>query len=199
MKLDPQIIKKSFESAKPIANELVDYFYQTLFKDYPDSKSLFNDVNMDKQKKALITSLVFIVDNVDNPKNLIPYLEKMGGRHVSYGVDNRHYDWVGASLIRTFQYFFDENWTEELEKQWILAYTVIAETMKKGAEKVSKTPITNSDPIKEKAHSLCLNLLSESLEDCIDQKFKENARVKVRELLLKILDEESKNLTKKVS
>ena len=106
MSLDVNIIKSSFEKAKPIGPKVVHQFYEFLFSDYPDAKSLFERTNMLKQEKTLLNSLVFIVDHLTDEKVLRDYLFKMGQRHTEYGVAESHYDWVGASLLKTFAYFF---------------------------------------------------------------------------------------------
>jgi len=93
---------------------------------------------MESQKKALINSLVFIVDHLDSNDKLVHYLENMGERHVKYGTEAEHYDWVGDSLLSTFAHFFKDAWTKELKHQWTTAYGLIAETMLAGAARAKK-------------------------------------------------------------
>lgn len=138
MALDPKIIKESFEVAKPLADEVVAKFYEFLWTDYPESKALFEKVSMEDQKKALIGSLVFIVDHLEETEKVVKYLEDMGARHVNYGVETAHYGWVGSTLLKTFAHFFGEKWTPELKAQWTEAYTIISTTMQNGAAQVAK-------------------------------------------------------------
>lgn len=139
MSFDAKIIKSSFEVAKPIGKDVVNKFYEFLWTDYPAAKALFEKTNMDKQKGALLNSLVFIVDNVEKPDKLLPYLKQMGARHTQYGTQESHYDLVGASLLKTFAFFFKDKWTAELKQNWTAAYGVIAKTMIEGArEKLQK-------------------------------------------------------------
>lgn len=84
MSLDVELLRDSFEKAKPIADEVSKKFYEFLWEDYPASKALFETVDMKAQKKALIGSLVFVVDHVDQPEKLVPFLQEMGKRHVKY-------------------------------------------------------------------------------------------------------------------
>ena len=195
MELNVKMIRDSFAVAKPIAGDVANYFYKTLWEDYPQAKALFADAKMDKQKKALIGSLVFIVDNVDNPDKLVPYLKSMGERHVSYGTKEEHYGWVGSSLLKTFAYFFGDNWTAELEEQWTLAYNFIANTMLEGAKNYSP----ELPEIKQKAKDVCNRLLMDILEEGIDEEFENVIRVKVRKILFKVLEEESQELFKKAA
>ena len=133
MDLNISMIRDSFELAKPLADKIADRFYVNLWGDYPGSKALFGKVDMAQQKKALVGSLVQIVTLLDQPKRLTEYLQAMGARHVKYGAEDLHYDWVGASLLKTFGEFMGAAWTPPLVEQWKLAYGVIADTMKKGA------------------------------------------------------------------
>lgn len=130
--LDPKIIKESFENVIPIADEAIKHFYQTLFEKYPDSKAFFENTDMDAQVDNLIGALMYIVDNIEKPKVVLPYLEDMGKRHVNYGVQDAHYALVGDALLDTFAHFFKEAWTEDLRQQWLMAYAVIASHMIKG-------------------------------------------------------------------
>lgn len=193
MSLNVELIRASFEQAKPIAGKVADKFYEILWGDYPASKALFEGVKMETQKKALLGALTFSVDNVDNPEKLVPYLKKMGSRHIAYGTEEEHYAWVGQSLLKTFAFFFGDDWTDELEAEWTTAYTFIAETMLEGAA----DSVPELGDIRSKAKDICDSLLKEIIEDGIDEQFEAYVRAKVRRVLLKVLDEESEKLFKK--
>ncbi len=139
MGLDTKMIRDSFELAKPMANDVVDYFYQIMFEDYPEAKPLFKGADMKKQKQALLGSLVFIVNNLDDSKKLVDYLQKMGARHNDYGVIFDHYSIVGNSLMKTFSHFFGDKWTKDLAAEWIKAFRFIAGEMIEGQEKALQT------------------------------------------------------------
>ena len=195
MSLNIELIRESFEKAKPIAGEVADKFYEFLWGDYSQSKALFEGVNMDKQKKALIGSLVFIVDNVDNAEKLVPYLHSMGERHTAYGTQKEHYAWVGQSLLKTFAHFFGEDWTKELEGEWIKAYNFIAETMMEGAAAV----VPELSQIKGRAKEICDTLLMDILNEGFSTEFEDVARARIRKLLYEVMEEESRELFKKAS
>tara|TARA_Y100000590_G_scaffold428536_1_gene539971 strand:+ start:281 stop:868 length:588 start_codon:yes stop_codon:yes gene_type:complete len=195
MSLNVELIRESFEKAKPIADKVADKFYENLWGDFPVAKALFENVDMKVQKKALVNSLVFIVDNVDNPDKLVPYLKKMGTRHVPYGTEEEHYAWVGQSLLKTFAFFFGDEWTDELESEWTTAYQFIAGTMLEGAAEY----IPQSGDLKKKAKTICNSLLMEVLSEGIDEEFEAYVRARVRRVLFKVLEEESEELFKKAS
>ncbi|MES2803611.1 MAG: globin family protein [Bdellovibrionota bacterium] len=137
MSLDINTLRTSFEKAKPLGIQITEKFYEILFRDYPQSKSLFDESRLPTQKKQLLAALVFVVDNLENTDLLVKKLSEMGGRHKGYGVKDEHYDWVGSSLLNTFEFFFKENWTPELKKAWTDAYGVIASIMKQGASQAT--------------------------------------------------------------
>ena len=72
-KYDTDLIRSSFDSLKNYANEFAAHFYQTLFRNHPEALGLFKKVDMEKQKQALIHSLVYCVDHLDK-KNKIDHL-----------------------------------------------------------------------------------------------------------------------------
>jgi hemoglobin-like flavoprotein len=133
MAIDVKAIRNSFELAKPVATQVVDRFYENLFADFPESKPLFADVNMAKQKAALLNALVTSVDNLENSAVLSKFLTGLGERHLKYGVQEIHYDLVGKTLLKTFGQFLGSAWTSDLQGQWAEVYGVIAETMKAAA------------------------------------------------------------------
>ncbi|MCO4795637.1 MAG: hypothetical protein KC493_18100 [Bacteriovoracaceae bacterium] len=135
MSLDVKSLRSNFELLKPIAPEFADKFYEYLWGDYPASKALFEDVKMEKQKTALIGSLVYIVDNLENEKSLVEYLESMGSRHNNYGTEEAHYEIVGASIIKALKFFFKRLWDEKTEANWVAAYGVISSCMIEGSKK----------------------------------------------------------------
>jgi hemoglobin-like flavoprotein len=177
--LNVKVIRDSFDAVKPIADDVVTKFYEILWRDYPAAKGVFANVDMDNQRKLLINSLVYIVDNLENSEKLITYLKRMGKRHVNYGTEPEHYDWVGASLLKAFSFFLGSDWTPRLKEQWTIAYGVIAETMKEGAKEATKPTATPKD-----------NAVSifDGLEN--DGDIKELARIAARKILREAMEEE---------
>ncbi|MEO0409138.1 MAG: globin domain-containing protein, partial [Cyanobacteria bacterium P01_A01_bin.135] len=93
--LKVELLEQSFEKVKPHANEFVTSFYDNLFTDYPAAKPLFAHSNMAEQGKKLLTSLVFVVENLRRPGELAGALKGLGARHVKYGALPAHYPLVG--------------------------------------------------------------------------------------------------------
>ncbi|MBH8566871.1 pentapeptide repeat-containing protein [Nostoc sp. CENA67] len=133
MTLNVKILEQSFEKVKPCAEEFTASFYENLFKAHPEVKPLFTNTDMVNQQKKLLNSLVLVVENLRNPEALEPVLKALGGRHVSYGAIPKYYGPVGEALLVTFEQYLQEDWTHEVKKAWVDAFTAITTLMLKGA------------------------------------------------------------------
>jgi len=134
MGLNITMIRHSFDQAKPLAERIADRFYENLWTDYPLSKVLFGGVDMEKQKKALMGAFIQIVEMLDQSPRLVEYLQAMGARHLYYGAEDLHFEWIGSTLLKTFGEFLGDSWTPPIVEQWTLAYQFIADHMKAGVE-----------------------------------------------------------------
>ena len=65
----------------------------------PETRALF-PVNMEVQRSRLLRALVHVVQMVDQPDELVPFLEQLGRDHRKFGVFAEHYDAVGARAAR---------------------------------------------------------------------------------------------------
>jgi uncharacterized protein YjbI with pentapeptide repeats/hemoglobin-like flavoprotein len=137
MTLNIELLEQSFEKVNPHANEFAASFYDNLFKAYPEVKPLFATTDMGNQQKKLLNSLVLVVENLRNPEALGPVLNALGARHVGYGAIPKYYGPVGEALLMTFEQYLKEDWTPEVKKAWLDAFTAITSLMLKGAAEKS--------------------------------------------------------------
>ena len=128
------LLEQSFEKAKPVANEFVASFYENLFTDYPAAKPLFAHTDMGDQGRKLLTSLVFVIENLRQPGKLTEALKGLGARHVKYGALPEHYPLVGNTLLKTFEQYLKQDWTPEVKQAWVDAYGLITQVMLEGAD-----------------------------------------------------------------
>ena len=151
MSLNVEILEQSFDKVKPRANEFAASFYENLFQFHPEVKPLFTHSDMVNQQKKLLNSLVLVVESLRNPEALVPVLNALGGRHVGYGAIPKYYGPVGEALLLTFEQYLVEDWTPEVRKAWLDAFTAITALMLKGAG-VDNIP-TNSNKSEIAANS----------------------------------------------
>ena len=131
--MNAQRLKGNFAQVADHGLEVADYFYADLFQRNPGYRMLF-PASMAQQQKVLLAALAQIVEWVDNTDELVPYLQRLGRAHQGFGVSAEHYPEVGASLVATLRYFSGSSWGQELEKDWVAAYGVVAEVMVKAGE-----------------------------------------------------------------
>jgi hemoglobin-like flavoprotein len=131
--MDTQRLKANFAQVADHGMEVADYFYADLFQGNPGYRSLF-PASMTRQHQVLLGALAQIVEWVDDPDRLVPYLQELGRAHNGFGVQAEHYPEVGASLIATLKYFSGPSWDQDLEKDWVAAYGVVADVMVKAGE-----------------------------------------------------------------
>ncbi|MGZ6202859.1 MAG: globin domain-containing protein, partial [Thermodesulfobacteriota bacterium] len=192
MQLNIQLIQKSFKAIAPHADEVMEHFYKVLFSQHPEAKAFFENTNMKKQRHALAGGLAYIVNNWEKQEKLIPYLGSMGSRHLSYGVKDEYYDWVGAALLESLAYFLEDYWNEELKGEWTKLYTFVAEQMIKGETSENIITLTKSLPLgsnlAEYARTCAKKILQNVLTMEVNDNYHREARVKAKEILKEALD-----------
>ncbi|MGI9064429.1 MAG: globin domain-containing protein [Pseudonocardiaceae bacterium] len=127
-----RLIRESFAVVEPRAAEMSRFFYGMLFSLAPATRDLF-PANMEVQRSRLLRAIVHVVQMVDRPDELVPFLRQLGRDHRKFGVVATHFDAVGTALITTLQRFAGDAWTPPVEKAWTDAFGLIARTMQEAA------------------------------------------------------------------
>jgi nitric oxide dioxygenase len=73
------------------------------------------------------------VSLLDKPDELIPVVTSLGRRHAGYGVEDGHYETVGAALLWTLEKGLGADFTLDVEHAWATTYEVLSNTMKAAA------------------------------------------------------------------
>ncbi|MFH5211786.1 globin domain-containing protein [Antrihabitans spumae] len=132
---------KAVAASEDGPEKLTKSFYAVLFTDNPGVRDFF-PAAMDTQRDRLVKALAYVVDRLEDPGNLLPFLAQLGRDHRKYGIDDSHYRAVGNSLIKALRNFAGtEMWTEEVDKAWTEAIGVIAATMIGAAASESNPPV----------------------------------------------------------
>ena len=161
MSLQVEVLERSFDEVKPVADEFVASFYYNLFTANPEAKPLFETTDMEAQKKKLLNSLVLVVDNLRQPDALNGALRGLGARHVKYGALPAHYPLVGSALLTTFRQYLKDKWTPEVKQAWVDAYGAISEIMLDGAD---YSEVEIALPADEAKAGLNVELLEQSFD-----------------------------------
>ncbi|MEU4442776.1 FAD-binding oxidoreductase [Actinosynnema sp. NPDC050801] len=127
-----RMIRESFAVVEPRAEEVAKFFYGMLFSLAPATREMF-PANMEVQRSRLLRALVHVVQMVDRPDDLIPFLRQLGRDHRKFGVVNVHYESVGMALLAAVKKFAGPAWTPKVEMAWAEAYTIMARAMQEAA------------------------------------------------------------------
>jgi NAD(P)H-flavin reductase/hemoglobin-like flavoprotein len=127
-----RLVRESFAVAEPHYEKVAELFYATLFSIAPATREMF-PVNMEVQRSRLVRALIHIVQMVDRPDDLMPFLRQLGRDHRKFGVVTEHYEAVGMALLSGVKAYARPVWTEEIERAWAEAYTIMARAMLEAA------------------------------------------------------------------
>ncbi|MBD2858143.1 hemin receptor [Spongiibacter sp. KMU-158] len=130
-----ELVQSSFDKVEPIADVAAEIFYARLFELDPSLKPLFSG-DMAEQGKKLMTMLGTAVRALDNLEALVPVVQRLGERHVSYGVEAAHYATVGQALLDTLAKGLGDDFTPEVKEAWGVVYGVLSSTMIAAADAV---------------------------------------------------------------
>jgi hemoglobin-like flavoprotein len=123
------LVRTTWQQVVPIADTAARLFYNRLFELEPDLRSLFGRTDMAEQRRKLMQTLALAVASLDRLETLRPALETLGRRHVSYGVEDRHYDLVGLALLWTLEQGLGDEYTGSVRHAWTAAYTTLSTIM----------------------------------------------------------------------
>jgi hemoglobin-like flavoprotein len=127
------LVKESFAAIAPIADDAAALFYRRLFEIDPRLEKMFRG-DMAEQRRKLMQMLTAAVKGLDRLEQLVPVVEDLGRRHATYGVQDEHYDTVGAALLWTLEKGLGARFTPETKEAWATVYGLLASTMKTAAK-----------------------------------------------------------------
>jgi hemoglobin-like flavoprotein len=127
------MIRYSFGLLAERADRAVPMFFGRLFELAPRVRLLFPGEMAQHQMKFTMM-LVWLVERVDKPAELVPALRELGARHQRYGVTSEMFEPAWAALIYTFRKVLGDEFTLEMEACWMRVLEVIATEMERGAE-----------------------------------------------------------------
>lgn len=133
MAVDVEKLEESFDLVAPQGDELMRKFYDHLFEVAPSVQPLFADVDMERQRQALLNMLVVLRESLRDLDDIVPDLEELGARHVEYGAQPAHYPVVGEVLIGAMAEIAGDSWKPEYTAAWQEAYGVVQNVMLSGA------------------------------------------------------------------
>ena len=141
------LLRRSFNRLAPQSGIAAMIFYRNLFTLDPSLRSLFH-TTIELQGRKFMDSLEYTVASLENPRALIPALEAMGRRHVTYGTKPGHYATLVKALLQTLDECLENEFTPGVETAWRLALEFVAEAMQRGAAPVHALTESGNLPAK---------------------------------------------------
>ena len=132
MAIDVEKLEESFDLVAPQGDELMRTFYDKLFETAPAVRPLFEKVDMDRQRQALLNMLLVLRESLRDLEDIVPDLEELGARHVDYGAKPEHYPVVGEVLIGAMAQVAGDAWKPEYTSAWQEAFEVVQGVMLSG-------------------------------------------------------------------
>ena len=189
-----ELVQSSFQKVAPIADKAAEIFYSKLFEKDPSLKPMFKG-DMAEQGKKLMTMIATAVNGLSDLPAIVSAVQDLGKRHVGYGVQDSHYETVGAALIETLEVGLGDDFTPDTKAAWVETYTVLSTTMKEAAAGVEdeegltprkialvQTSFKKVEPIAETAAELFYGKLFE-LDPSLKSLFKGDIKEQGRKLM----------------
>lgn len=128
-----EMVQSSWEQVLPIKETAAKLFYGKLFELNSDLETLFKG-DMEEQGAKLMQMIDVAVKGLTRLDTIVPAVQKLGQRHVGYGVKDEDYDTVAAALLWTLGEGLGEAFTDDVKEAWTVTYTLLADTMKDAAK-----------------------------------------------------------------
>jgi hemoglobin-like flavoprotein len=123
-----QLVRDSLVRVRPLADEIAESFYSHLFEIAPHLRKLFTG-NMKTQGAMLMTSLELAVSSLDDMESIIPSIQALGERHISYGVKKEYYPYAKESFLWALEKHLKDELTPVLKSAWSEAFDALIEAM----------------------------------------------------------------------
>ena len=130
--IEIDLVQQSWRELASIKAKVGGLFYDKLFSLDPALGLLFRG-DLREQGDKLVSMIDSAVEGLSNPGPLLLTLALLGMRHAGYGVRNQDYETVGRALLATLALGLGEKYTPEVQAAWVEAYTLLANTMQRGA------------------------------------------------------------------
>ena len=122
------LVQESFKDVGRQSHEAGRIFYDELFQLAPELQRLFPD-DMSGHKLKFIRMLSTIVRSLDQIATISEDIVDLGRRHMSYDVEDEHYEILGEALMTMLNRLLGADLTPQVSDAWAAAYGMIARVM----------------------------------------------------------------------
>jgi hemoglobin-like flavoprotein len=128
-----QLVRDSLVHIRPIADKIAESFYAHMFEIAPHLRKLFTG-NMKTQGAMLMTSLELAVSSLDDMESILPAVQALGERHMSYGVKKEYYPYAKESFLWALEKHLNDEFTPTLKNAWSQSFDTLIEMMIRAAD-----------------------------------------------------------------
>ena len=123
-----ELIRQSLVQVHPIADQIARSFYARLFEVTPHLQKLFSG-DMNRQGVMLMTSLELAISNLDDSANVLPAIQALGERHLSYGVKAEYYPLAKEAYLWALERHLGQTFTPSIKEAWEAAFDALTQAM----------------------------------------------------------------------
>ena len=127
-----ELVQRTWRAVLPVGDTAAELFYGKLFSLDPGISRLFKNDMVD-QGRNLTAMISVAVGALSRPERIRLAVRQLGERHAAYGVERRHFELVGTSLIWTLDKVLAEAFTPEVKAAWWATYAFLADAMQEAA------------------------------------------------------------------
>jgi hemoglobin-like flavoprotein len=142
-------VRSSFEARAPDMPGIVREFETRFFEWCPDVRGRL-PVDLAEMEREFIAALAMIARNIDRIDVLEEPLMQLGAQLTRKGARPGHFAIARDALIESLAHASGPSWTDQLQRDWFLALTIVCEALLRGAlrsaEHRAATPISPARP-----------------------------------------------------
>jgi len=127
-----KLVRDSLILVRPVADRVAESFYAHLFEVTPHLRKLFMG-DMKRQGAMLMTSLELAIRGLHDMESILPSVQALGERHVSYGVKAEYYPLATAAFLWALEQNLGDHFTPALKDVWAEALDALVSAMMSAA------------------------------------------------------------------
>ncbi|MBL1320559.1 MAG: PAS domain-containing protein [Methylophaga sp.] len=145
IKTDIELVEESIAALSSKSEALAARFYERMFSEYPEVKSVFDGVSKSGQQKNMLASLELLVQNLRKPEILNDYLFSISVMHIDHSGTAEHYPLFAENLLAVLAEISDDLWKKEFEQAWQNTLNKVVTIMLEAYESMETNEMTNQD------------------------------------------------------
>ena len=125
-----QILRRTTPLLDERREEFEDVFFAKLFAGHPEIEAVFDGMDRASHRAKLWTAIsTMVASDGGRDRGYAPYIEYLGVRHVTTGVEPAYYGVFVDALCQAIAQMLGTEWTDEVAAAWAGALADVAAAM----------------------------------------------------------------------